>query len=195
MGGSDWERRFYNKGSRIAVDASGNYYIIAHHFQHNTSSGHQDKYYNLVIKTSTASGGTTTSSIDGFDIYDLKGGGYSNVTALYKDSNVNRTAKIEVFENTASFVSPYDFTTSGIVPHGLSRWGYEVAGLSGSNLFVKYLYQAEPVEEVFSEITVKANTRVAAVIKGDVDYYVFLVYTDSTDSIIKVRGVETPPAY
>lgn len=193
-GGADYYGDYYDKGSRIAVDGAGNYYIIAHHQRFNKWTGGSDRTYNLVIKTSTASGGTTTSSIDGFDIYDLKGGGYSNVIALYKDSNVNRTAEIEVYENTASFSDyPYNFETSGIVPHGLSRWGYEVAGLSGSNLFVKYLYQADPREEVFSDITVKANTQVAAVIKGDVYYYVFLVYTDSTDSIIKVLGVETPP--
>ena len=193
-GGSDWNRCYYNRGSRIAVDATGNYYIMAHKHIHNTSSGHQDRSYNVVIKTSTASGGTGTTSSDGHNIYDLKFNG-SDVHALYKDNNVNRMARIQVSGSTASFVFPYNFTTSGIVPHGLSRCGYEVAGLSGSNLFVRYLDQANPTETVFTDITVKTGTQVAAVNKGDVFHTVLLVYTDNADSSIKVWGVPyTPPS-
>ena len=104
-------------------------------------------------------------------------------------------ARIQVSGSTASFVFPYDFSTPGIVPHGLSRCGYEAAGLSGSNLFVRYLDQSNPVENVFSDITVKSGTQVAAVDKGDALFTVFLVYTDNADSSIKVREVQyTPPS-
>ncbi len=193
-GSGSWTTYRYSKGSYIAADAAGNYYIIIHKYQQSRWMGGKDDNYSVIIKTSTASGGTGTTSSDGHNIYDLKFNG-SDVYALYKDNNVNRMARIQVSGSTASFAFPYDFTTSGIVPHGLSRRGYEVAGLSGSNLFVRYLDQSNPVENVFTDITVKTGTQVAAVNKGDVFHTVLLVYTDNADSSIKVWGVPyTPPS-
>jgi hypothetical protein len=177
--------------SRIAVDADGTYYIIAHKYANTYGT---IKYY-LEIKTSSnAKGKSSEADTDQYDIYDLQFVG-ENARALYKDNNVNRMARIQVSGSTASFVFPYDFSTPGIVPHGLSRCGYEAAGLSGSNLFVRYLDQSNPVENVFSDITVKSGTQVAAVDKGDALFTVFLVYTDNADSSIKVREVQyTPPS-
>jgi hypothetical protein len=70
----------------------------------------------------------------------------------------------------------------------------EVAGLSGSNLFVKYLVAGTPTETIYSEITVKSNTQVAAVNKGNTANKVYAVYTDNADSVIKVKEVESTPA-
>ena len=54
---------------------------------------------------------------------------------------------------------------------------------------------SNPTETVFTEITVKSGTQVAAVDKGDALFTVFLVYTDNADSSIKVREVQyTPPS-
>jgi hypothetical protein len=193
MSGADCYGYYYEGGSRIAVDVAGNYYIIAPHRYWSKWMGGSDNSYSIVIKTTSASG-NSSSSAGGCATYDLQFDG-ENVRALYKDNNVNRMARIQVSGSTASFAFLSNFTTPGIVPHGLSRCGYEVAGLSGSNLFVRYLDQANPTETVFTEITVKANTRVAAVDKGDVMFKVFLVYTDNADSSIKVREVQyTPPS-
>ncbi len=183
----DKEGYYYNKGSRIAVDPSGNYYIIAHQDRRKDYPGTHE--YRLVIKTSMASGRSSYDIFDKHNIYDLEFDNRMNcVRALYKEKDYNRTAIIEVNGNKASFIDLYDITTTTADPHGISLCG-EVAGLSGSNLFVKYSNAGTPVENIYSDITVKAKTRVAAVNKSNVLNKVYIIYTDNADSHIKVMEI------
>lgn len=189
MGGSDWSRCFYNKGSRIAVDEIGNYYIMAHEHIHNTY-GYQDRYYGVVVTTSTSSGGTAQTQVDNYDIYDIVGYGGS-IYALYKDDDVIRTGSIALDGTITS--QPYDaLNNQAINPHGLSP-RLEVAGLYGTNLFVKYNDAGIGYEEAYSDITVKQNTRVAVVNKGNEFSVAYILYTDDADSNIKVMTVPTRP--
>ncbi len=192
LGGSSYDSKYYNKGSCIAVDAAGNYYIIAHQYILEQWMGGSYKNYNIVIKTATAGGGASSSSTDNHVLYDLEYDG-TNVIALYKDSNGNRTAIIQVSGNAASFINQSGISGT-LSPHTLSRLG-EVAGLAGSNkLFAKYLVGGISTETVYSDITVKSSTKVAAVNKVDTADRVYAVYTDNTDSVIKVKEITTSPA-
>ncbi len=189
MGGSDWDRKYYNKGSRIAVDATGNYYIMAHKHIH-TTYGYNYHAYNLVITTSTSSGETGTASSDKHDIYDIVG--YSeSAYALYKDNNVIRTGSISL--NGTIISEPYyALENQSILPHGLSPRS-EVAGLSGTKLFVKYDDGGTGYETTYNDITVKQSTRVAVVNKSNDYGHAYAVYTDDADSNIKVMQIQTRP--
>jgi len=190
-GGASYYSQYYSKGSFIAVGAAGNYYIIAHQYLLEQWMGGNSKDYNIVIKTATASGGASSSSSDKHLLYDLEYDG-TNVVALYKDSNGNRTATIQVNGNAAAFIN-HSGITGTLSPHSLSH-KCEVAGLAGSNLFVKHLVAGNPTETVYSDITVKSGTKVAAVNKVNTTNKVYAVYTDNTGSVIKVKAVESTPA-
>jgi hypothetical protein len=111
------------------------------------------------------------------------------VVALYKDTNGNRIATINISGTTASFINPTNITTPSAVPHSLSH-NLEIAGLSGSNnLFYKY----STTEGSYQYITVKANTEVAAVNKGSTANKFYAVYSDNADSRIKVKEISTTP--
>jgi hypothetical protein len=153
--------------------------------------GGNSKDYNIVIKTATASGGASSSSSDKHLLYDLEYDG-TNVVALYKDSNGNRTATIQVNGNAAAFIN-HSGISGTLSPHSLSH-KCEVAGLAGSNLFVKHLVAGNPTETVYSDITVKSGTKVAAVNKVNTTNKLYAVYTDNTGSVIKVKAVESTPA-
>lgn len=61
-------------------------------------------------------------------------------------------------------------------------------------MFVKYLVGGISTETVYSDITVKSGTKVAAVNKVDTADKVYAVYTDNTGSEIKVKEITTSPA-
>jgi hypothetical protein len=175
------------------VDPSGNYYIITHQRWQikSTSPSPDSNYYRVVIKTPTAGGVSSSGTDDNCDIYDLEYVTWDKtIKALYMEENTNRTATIEVNGNSASFVNHYNITTTTAVPHSLSCHGLKanIAGLSGSNLFVKCSNAGTPVENIYSDITVKDGTRVAAVQIG-IGSYVHVVYTDNADSRIKVMKI------
>ncbi|HBK42189.1 MAG TPA: hypothetical protein DDZ57_11550, partial [Porphyromonadaceae bacterium] len=138
-----------------------------------------DRTYSIAITTNSATGSSSVSSADLYDLYDLEFNG-TEVVALYKDYTANRTATIEVSAATALFTNPQDIVTA-VTPHGLSGTSSAtlVAGLAASNLFTKY----NTMENTESGVTVKTGTRVAAVNIGT-DF--FSVYTDNADSKIKI---------
>jgi hypothetical protein len=185
-----WEEYHYIKGSRIAVNAAGTYYIIAHKYAHMLPYQTQPEThtYSISIKTpSTMYGASATSSTDQHALYDLEFDG-TKVVALYKDTNGNRTATIQVSGTNASFINPTDITTPGAVPYSLSH-RCEIVGINGSNIFYKY----SSTEGSLTDITVKANTQVAAVNKGNTANKFYAVYTDNVDSRIKVKEISTTP--
>ncbi|MGI6521113.1 MAG: hypothetical protein ACOX2D_08250 [Fermentimonas sp.] len=180
-----WDKYSFNKGSRIAVDAAGTtYYIIAHKYGYIPSEG--DRYYIAIKAPLSTHGNSLDASDDHHDVYDLEYDG-TKAVALYKELNQNRTATIQVQGQQASFIDKKDITTSSVVPHSLSH-RCEIVGLSSSNnLFYKY----SNTEGSYTDITVKANTEVAAVNKGNTANKFYAVYTDSDDSKIKVKEIST----
>jgi len=184
-GGADAGADYFNKGSYISVDGVGNYYIIAHHYGFWKWMSGTDRTYSIAITTNSATGSSSVSSADLYDLYDLEFNG-TEVVALYKDYTANRTATIEVSAATALFTNPQDIVTA-VTPHGLSGTSSAtlVAGLAASNLFTKY----NTMENTESGVTVKTGTRVAAVNIGT-DF--FSVYTDNADSKIKILKIIIP---
>jgi len=183
--GADAGADYFNKGSYISVDGVGNYYIIAHHYGFWKWMSETDRTYSIAITTNSATGSSSVSSADLYDLYDLEFNG-TEVVALYKDYTANRTATIEVSAATALFTNPQDIVTA-VTPHGLSGTSSAtlVAGLAASNLFTKY----NTMENTESGVTVKTGTRVAAVNIGT-DF--FSVYTDNADSKIKILKIIIP---
>lgn len=183
--GADAGANYFNKGSYISVDGVGNYYIIAHHYGFWKWMSGTDRTYSIAITTNSATGSSSVSSADLYDLYDLEFNG-TEVVALYKDYTANRTATIEVSAATALFTNPQDIVTA-VTPHGLSGTSSAtlVAGLAASNLFTKY----NTMENTESGVTVKTGTRVAAVNIGT-DF--FSVYTDNVDSKIKILKIIIP---
>ena len=183
--GADAGADYFNKGSYISVDGVGNYYIIAHHYGFWKWMSGTDRTYSIAITTNSATGSSSVSSADLYDLYDLEFNG-TEVVALYKDYTANRTATIEVSAATALFTNPQDIVTA-VTPHGLSGTSSAtlVAGLAASNLFTKY----NTMENTESGVTVKTGTRVAAVNIGT-DF--FSVYTDNADSKIKILKIIIP---
>ncbi|WP_313382098.1 hypothetical protein [Proteiniphilum saccharofermentans] len=185
-GGADYASDYYNKGSYIAVDAAGIYYIIAHNHNRNQWMGGNDNWYSINIKTNSASGSSDGASSDRSDLYDLEFNG-ENVIALYKGgNNVNRTAIIAVAGTTASFENVQDITTA-VFPHSLSATPTvtAIAGWtsSGGNLFTKY-----NATETAETPVVKTGTKVGSVNVGGTFYS---VYTANTGSEIKIKAVTT----
>ena len=188
--GSSYYGDYYDKGSCIALNASGDYYIVAHHqnYDRMTSTAYRD--YNVVIKSSTgASGGSPSASSDRHDIYDLEFND-TDVLALYRSNNVYSTATITVTGTAASFTNIQNITTTGVIPHSLSATSglsgvTAIAGLAASSkLFTKY----NTNEQTDTDVTVKANTKVMAANAGGVFYS---VYTDNADSKIKIKAIPT----
>ncbi len=181
----------YNKGSRIALNGAGTPYFITHKYVVIRNNPIEYRYYIAVRTPSTTHGNSTPASTDQHALYDLEFDG-TKVVALYKDTNGNRTATIQVSGTNASFINPTNIGTPGAVPYSLSH-NLEIAGLSGSNLFVKYFNAGTPTEYVYSDITVKSGTQVVAVNKGNTSNKVYAVHTDNTASIIKVKEIASTP--
>ena len=74
------------------------------------------------------------------------------------------------------------------VPHNLSRSG-DVAGLAGSNI---YYHISGQYDNVYPDVMVKDNTRVVPVDKDD-DPLTYIIYTDGSDSKIKVLPFQPGP--
>jgi len=184
------EEYHYIKGSRIAVDATGKYYIIAHKYAHILPyQGQMEQHtYSISIQSPGVKyGASETFPADQHNLYDLEFDG-TKVVALYKANNVNYTATIQVQGTQASFINQANISTSGAIPYSLSH-RCEIVGINGSNIFYKY----STTEGSLTDITVKANTQVAAANKGNTANKFYAVYTDNADSKIKVKEIASTP--
>lgn len=188
-----WEQsykiaNYYNKGSRITVDGAGQYYILSHRQDHYRSvySGTDDTYQ-VVLDSGTGSGSAgSTYGTDSEDIYDLAFDG-TNVIALYKTGNNIYTSQLSFSVNTINFenlknITPL-FTNNFSNPATLlalpeTRF---VGGNSGTNLFIA----SNSSGQVYTDITVKANTVTTVAKSGNKRY---VAYTDS-DGIIKLKKI------
>jgi hypothetical protein len=175
----------YNKGSRIAVDATGQYYILTHCY----NIVNLDKTYKVLLKSATASGNAgSTYKYDREDIYDIGFDG-TNVVAFYKTGNVVTTSELTVSDTSIGFANPQTVTialsntsanpaTLLPLPDGVRVLG----GISSNELFVKYGTESE---KLLGE-TVKSGT-VAVVAQCAGNAYV--AYTGS-DGIIRFEKRE-----
>ncbi len=181
----------YNKGSRITVDAAGQYYILTHH-QDVLASGMPlvtDRTYMVLLKTGGAEGTAgSTYGTDREDIYDIGFDG-TNVVAYYKTGNVITTSELTVSGATIGFANLQTVTTALSNTFAnpatlLALPGVRVLGgfSNTAELFVKYGTEAE---ELLGE-TVKSGT-VAVVAQSGLD--TFVAFT-GTDGIIRLAKRE-----
>jgi hypothetical protein len=174
---------YYNKNSYIAIDQSGGPFVITHQRTMNRALSSTYNNYSVVVKSTNASGGTAGTSGDTHDVYDIAFNG-TDVVALFKDNNVNRTAVLQTSGTTINFTNSSDIATTGVTPTSLSvnashtvMSGY--VG-TGPNLFTKY----DAYENTYSEITIKSGTKPAVV---NVYGIFYVVYTDNAGSVKIVR--------
>jgi len=181
-----WEQsykiaHYYNKGSRIAVNAVGQYYILTHHQDYYRSLyAGTDNTYQVLLKSATASGTAgSTYGTDSEDIYDIGFDG-TNVVAFYKTGNVITTSELTVSGATISFANLQTVTTTLSNTFAnpatlLPLPGVRVLGgfSSTAELFVKYGTEADELLGV----TLKSGT-VAVVAQSGVDTYVAFTGTD-----------------
>lgn len=183
-GGSSGYAEYYDKNSYIAIDQDGEPFIITHQRTLSKQPRWQDNNYYVVVKSSSASGKTSgTYKTDPNDTYDIAFNG-TDVVALFKDNNVNRTAVLQTSGTTINFTNSSDIATTGVTLTSLSvnashtvMSGY--VG-TGPNLFTKY----DAYENTYSEITIKSGTKPAVV---NVYGIFYVVYTDNAGSVKIVR--------
>ncbi|HOT65213.1 MAG TPA: hypothetical protein PLV98_07290, partial [Dysgonamonadaceae bacterium] len=175
---------YYKKKSYIAIDQSGVPFVVTHRQTINKAPGWIDNNYYVVVKSSSASGKTSgTYKTDPNDTYDIAFNG-TDVVALFKDNNVNKTAVLQTSGTTINFTNSSDIATTGVTLTSLSvnashtvMSGY--VG-TGPNLFTKY----DAYENTYSEITIKSGTKPAVV---NVYGIFYVVYTDNAGSVKIVR--------
>ena len=183
-----WEQsykigHYYNNGSRITLDNSGNFYILIHHQDHYRSvySGTDNTYQVIVFSEVVSGAAGSTYGTNREDIYDIAYDG-TNVVALYKTGNNYFTSQVVVNGTTMSFLNPIQVTPSitntFTNPATLLAFADNrvIGGFSGSNLFTSN--NGESL--VYTDSSIKANTVVAVVRVGESNY---AVYTDSSGTI------------
>ncbi|HPD43638.1 MAG TPA: hypothetical protein PKZ45_05210 [Dysgonamonadaceae bacterium] len=190
-GGSSAYAEYYNKKSYIAIDQSGGPFVVTHRQAIIKAPGWNDNKYHVVVKSSSASGETSgTYKTDLNDSYDIAFNG-TDVVALFKDNNVNKTAVLQTSGTDINFTNSSDIATTGVTPTSLSVNASHtvVSGYVGSTLFTKY----DAYENTYSGITIKSGTKPAVV---NVYGIFYAVYTDNAGSV-KIVRVKTsrPPIY
>ncbi|MBA1334846.1 MAG: hypothetical protein HPY66_0467 [Firmicutes bacterium] len=178
-GGSSGHGQYYDKGSYITVDLSGNYYIMAHQRTFDKSPGFTDTYYYVVVKSNLGEGNISNYKYDIFDIYDLTYAG-GKVVALYNHSGF-KTAELTESAGTINFTNPQALlgtSVSSVITDGTH---IVVGGVDTGKLQV----YCNDTQVVYNDITVKGS-KVSIVNSGGSFY---AVYTDDIDGKIKVLNV------
>jgi len=181
---SGYDDYHYTKGSRIAVDNAGTYYIITHHRRYeNWGFGVENNYY-VLVKTNSAEGGSSgTYRYDREDIHDISFDG-ERVIAFYKAGNVVTTAQVTVSGISISLTDTQTVTTAlannSTNPGVLTTisGNRTLGGISSGKPFTSY----NNAEKVFDEHSVKSNTVVVVPFMGG-SYYA--IYTD-TGGVIRI---------
>ncbi len=184
LGGSDYMGEYFNKGSRIAVDANGNYFIMTHSYSYYRST-YTDRTYSVSVKSNLGTGTTTTSTSDIFDLYDLTANG-DKVVALYKQTGF-RTSELTVADSNINFVNIRSLAAgsyaSSVATDGTNT---VVGGISSSYMQTHYNGISTIYNESGSEINV--NGTIVSIVNRNGIFYA--VYTDNSDGKIKVTEVE-----
>lgn len=175
-GGSAGHGQYYDKGSYITVDLSGNYYIMAHQRAFDKYMGGSDTNYYILIKSDLGEGNISNYKYDIFDIYDLTSGG-GKVVALYNHSGF-KTAELTESAGTISFSNPQSLSGTSVSSVSADGTNIIVGGVDAGKLQVYY----NATQAVYDGITVKGS-KVSIVNSGGSFY---AVYTDNSDGKIKV---------
>lgn len=187
-GGADAGADYFNKGSRIAVDATGRYFILSHKYDFYKWMNGNDKNYTVIVNSGTANGsGGSTYKYDREDIYDIAFDG-TNVLVFYKTGNVVNTAQLTVSGNTISFTDPQQVTAplsnSSTTPATLLALPTirVLGGISAGNIFLKYNTE----EEVINNPVKSGTVVVATECSGEI----FVAYSGTDDIIRLIKRVE-----
>lgn len=179
-GGADRYAEYFNKGSHITVDSSVNYFITARKYQYQTWFGGNDKQYSIAVKSNLGSGGTTTSSSDIFDNYDLASNG-NKVVALYKQTGF-KTSELTVSGTTINFTNTKDITGTSVSSVNTDGNNIVVGGTNSTKLQTNY----NGIPQTFSDIVVSGNAVSIVHLNGNF----YAVYTDNADGKIKMQLIE-----
>jgi len=183
-GGGSSYAEYYDNGSRIAVDGTDNYSIMAHVHVINRAAGWTDHSYGLSLKSNTATGSAITYNVNGSNAFDMEFNG-TEIKALYAYTNTNSTSTLTTAGTSITLTNTQNVTTA-ITPSTLSSnaAAIVIGGNSSSQLFTKY----NAVENVYAGVIVKTGTLVTAV---HIDGLFYVLYTDNSDGKIKIKKVAT----
>jgi|GEM_PF-1449933 len=175
-GGSDYDYEYYNGGSNIALDATGQYIIMAHQYKYSKWFNGSDKQYAVrVISEDDASGVTTSTSTNKAAVYDLAAFG-DHIVALYKQntfkvSDLTTVGAVISYSNTSELTGT---AINAVMTDGTNTYvgGYATTLETHYNGAVHH----------YDGIVVQSGTRVGLGKQGDVNY---VFYTDNADATIK----------
>ena len=186
-GGAYANGYYYDKGSRITLDGSGHYYIMAHKLHRNKTPSGTDRTYSIEVTSSAASGnlGSQTRSRDSDyeDIYDLAFDG-ENVIAFYKFNSTNQTAAATVSGASISATNVEAVATS--ISNNYQNPGTlvvipDVRGLGGiTSAEGKFFAKLGPDEMIIDEFVVKPGTVPVVLVMAGTAY---AVCTDTSGAI------------
>lgn len=182
-GGSGYIGSYFNKGSLIAVDSNGNYFIIAHNYSYYKPDMQlADKNYSIQVKSNLGTGGTSSSSSDVFNIFDLN---IENelVIAMYQQSAL-RTSELSVASNIISFTNTQDVTATSVSSFASNGTNRVIGGKSSTNLLTLY----NDFSHAYTDVVVKGVKVSVVGLNGT--FYAF--YTDNADGAVKMCEVAQP---
>ena len=172
----------YPKGSRIALNAAGQYYILAYKLRsYAWKPNPATLSTSIEVKTNGANGsvGGSADSLSA-DIYDMAFDG-TNLIAFYKEGGVNKTAALTVSETTISFTNVQNVTTSisnNYLNPGTLAVGPDLRGLGGITTDGNYFFAKYATEEmIIHDFVVKDGTVPVVLLMGG-NAYVTLTQSD-----------------
>ena len=178
-GGSAYYGEYVDKGSSIAVNTTGDYFIAAHYQLFDRSSGGTAvRTYMIKVHSNLGTGNTSASSTDIFDLYDLVPG--EKVSALYKQTGL-KTANLTLSGSAISFSEIQDITASSVNAAAYDGNLLAVAGKTNTNLFT--IMNGLP--HVYTNLAIKGTVVPIAALDG----LFYTVFTDIADNKIKIQIV------
>ncbi|MBN2744013.1 MAG: hypothetical protein JXR39_08985 [Marinilabiliaceae bacterium] len=183
LGGADAYAEYFDKGSKIAVNASGTAFVAAHSYIFNKNMSFTDRTYSIALWSSAGGkGSSATATSDAFDIYDAAAFG-SKVALTYRHST---TKFAEITGTTALTLSNVQnaSTTSSICSLNIDDNSMVLSGVSSGKL----VSQFNQLAHTYNNISVTGTA--ASVVKYNQSFY--SVFTDSSDGIIKATEVVRP---
>ncbi|MBN1144704.1 MAG: T9SS type A sorting domain-containing protein [Bacteroidales bacterium] len=177
-----WAADYFSKGSYIAVNGNGDYFIMAH--QQNIwrwISGTDNTYFIRI----TSNLGTGSISNYGTDIYTIHNLHYdgSKVWALYKESTF-KVSELTVSGTDIGFSNTQGITATSVSSVAGNGTDLTTGGITSTKLFTSINGFGHIYDDQVVKGTVVANVEVAGVF--------FSVYTGNSDGMIKVREVAEP---
>ena len=187
LGGSSYYGEYYNKGSHIAVNSNGDYFIAAHYQLFDRSSGGKAYLdFNIKLHSNLGTGSISPSSAsDIFDIFDFKSSG-SKVSLLYRQTGF-KLSELSISGTVISLVNTKDVVATSVSSFQSKGNNIVISGKTTTKLFTQH----NDLSHVYENVVVK-NAAVSTVEVGGVFY---IVYTDNADGKIKVREVAEPISF